>query len=91
MDKETWRSVNADFWDAQQKYWKSEFYQFSTVPTPKTSDVYFGDQLHGVTLDFQNYHETGALLYHSEINQNAGKYQDIVRYATPGGLQQINQ
>jgi hypothetical protein len=91
IDKDTWHSINSDFWDAQQKFWKSEFYQFSTVPIPGTTDVYFGDQLHGSTLDFQNYHATGDLLYHSEINKDAGKYQDITRYATPGGLQQINQ
>jgi hypothetical protein len=91
IDKDTWHNINAEYFDAQQKLWKSAFYQFSTVKIPETDDVYFGDQLHGVTLDFQNWHATGALLYHSELNGNAGKYQDINRYATPGGLQQINQ
>jgi hypothetical protein len=61
------------------------------VPIAGTIDVYFGDQLHGSTLDFQNYHATGDLLDHGEISKDAGKYQDITRYATPGGLQQINQ
>jgi hypothetical protein len=91
IDKDTWHSINAEFWDSQQKFWKSEFYQFAQMPIPETNDTYFEDNLHGAILDFQNYHATGDVLYHSEINKEAGKYQDVNRYATPGGLQQINQ
>jgi hypothetical protein len=34
---------------------------------------------------------TGATSMKAHINKEAGKYQDITRYATPGGLMQINQ
>jgi hypothetical protein len=92
VDKDTWHNINAEMWDAQQKYWKIEFWQFSQIPIPETNgDTYFADNLFGTWMDFQNFHATGAALVHSEINKLAGKYQDTVRYATPGGLQQINQ
>ena len=91
IDKDTWHVINPEFWDAQEKFWKSEFYQFPQMPIPETHDSYFEDNLHGAILDFQNYHATGDALIHSELNKEAGKYQDVTRYATPGGLQQINQ
>ena len=68
-----------------------QFFQFTQMPIPETNDSYFEDNLFGADLDFQNYHATGAALVHSDINKEAGKYQDVTRYATPGGLQQINQ
>jgi hypothetical protein len=91
VDKYTSYNINAEVFDAKQRYWKGLFFQFSPVSIPGTEDHSFGDNLHGAVFDFQKSHATGVLLYHSEINQNAGKYQDIARYATPGGLQQINQ
>jgi len=91
IDKDTWHNINSEYWDAQQKYWKIEFFQYTQMPIPETNDSYFEDNLFGSWMDFQNYHATGAALVHSEINKLAGKYQDTTRYATPGGLQQINQ
>jgi hypothetical protein len=91
IDKQTWHNINAEYFDAQQKFWKAGWFQFYTVPLPGTSDVYFGDPLHGAVLDFQNYHATGAFEPPKGTDKEAGKYNDTTRYATPGGLQQINQ
>src|SRR5271167_2192218 len=91
VDKDSWHTINAEFWDSQEKLWMCQFFQFTQMPIPETQDSYFEDNLFGADLDFQNYHATGAALVHSEINKEAGKYQDVTRYATPGGLQQINQ
>jgi hypothetical protein len=90
IDKETWHTVDADLWDAQQKFWKNFTELFWTLPVPKTNDVYFAGPLIGTVFDFQNYHTTEAL-EPGETNDQAGKYNDTARYATPGGLQQINQ
>jgi hypothetical protein len=91
VDKDSWHTINAEYWDAQQKLWMCQFFQFTQMPIPETHDSYFEDNLFGADLDFENYHATGAALVHSDINKEAGKYQDVTRYATPGGLQQINQ
>jgi hypothetical protein len=64
VDKDTWHNINADAFDAQQKYWKAAFFQFSIVPIPGTNDSYFGDSLHGAVLDFQNYMLQGTALSH---------------------------
>jgi hypothetical protein len=91
IDKDTWHTISADFWDPEQKYWKGEMYQFSTIPITGTNDVYFANQLNLVLFDFENWHATASFEPHNDVDKAAGKYQDTVRYATPGGLQQINQ
>jgi hypothetical protein len=91
IDKETWHTVGNDLFDAQQKYWKNTMENFWTMPIPGTSDVYFGGPLMGTLFDFQNFHTTCFFEPNAGTNKDAGKYNDTTRYATPGGMQQINQ
>jgi hypothetical protein len=42
-------------------------------------------------VDFQNFHSSSGGEHSAKINQQAGKFQDTQRYATPAGLQQVMQ
>ena len=91
IDKETWHSIGDDLWDPQEKYWKANNYMFAPQAIPGTSDSYFETSAAGTTMNFQGYHGGYTVFSHTTLNQNAGKYNDVTRYGTPAGLQQIMQ
>ena len=90
IDKETWHSIGDDLWILRRSTGKPtitcsrrKLFQVPVTATSRPRGPHHDElsglscRLHGIT--------------HTTLNQNAGKYNDVTRYGTPAGLQQIMQ
>ena len=98
FDKETFEPVDVDLYDASNKLWKIVLNAYQPIPLPE------GDPADRVTAlggpgnlnsslwDIQNLHLTFDIQGHSKINKEVpGHYQDVYRWGTPAGMQQVMQ
>jgi hypothetical protein len=98
FDKETFEPVDVDLYDASNKLWKIVLNAYQPIPLPggdpadRVTALGGPGNLNSSLWDIQNLHLTFDIQGHSKINKEVpGQYQDVYRWGTPAGMQQVMQ
>ncbi len=96
IDEQTWQPIWMDLYDSGMHLWKIGPSIYRPMPIPGTNgDVCTGAGGPGDGIytfwDVQNDHLTLDIQSGGEINQNAGRFDNYVRWGTPGGMDEIMQ
>lgn len=95
FDKQTYMPIATEIFDVDNHFWKAEQTGYYPIPLPnspgdKTYNSYTNWE--SQFADFQLVHWDAGTFGDVQINSNVPKrYQNITRYATPGGLDEIMQ
>ncbi len=94
VDKETWAPLAAETYDRNLAPWKVHIIGYEPIPVSSDGDVMIGAGASAgfhQLINLRDRHVSGSVLVNVLVNASAGKYNNVSRYGSPGGLQQIMQ